>query len=177
MRVFTSVIEVATLAMLHPGQELPLGRAVALQLIGGDDAWHVQQPLEQLAKKLLGRPLVPAALHQDIQHVIVLIHRAPQIIALAIDRQEDLVQVPLVHWLGASVLQLIGVLLPKLATSLTDGLMGYHDAALEQYLLHVAVAQREAIIEPDSMADDLAGEAMVLVAFGVSVRSHIGFLS
>ncbi len=41
MRVFAAVIEVATLPMFHPGQELALGRAVALELIGDDDAWHV----------------------------------------------------------------------------------------------------------------------------------------
>jgi hypothetical protein len=64
-------------------------------------------------------------------------------------------------------LELIGIVLPKLQTLLTDSLMRHHDTALEQELLHVAVAQREAIIEPDSMADDLAGEAVVLVAFGV----------
>ena len=83
---------------------------------------------------------------------------------------------PLVPWLGASVLQLIRVALPKLQTPLADGLMGHVDATLEQDLLYVAVAQREAIIEPDAMADDLAGEAMVLVAFGVSGWRHVGCL-
>jgi hypothetical protein len=36
--------------------------------------------------------------------------------ALAIDGQEDFIKVPLVPWLGASTLQLIGVVLPKLQT-------------------------------------------------------------
>jgi hypothetical protein len=36
--------------------------------------------------------------------------------------------------------------------------------------------QREAIIEPDAMADDLAGEVMVLVAFGVSGWRHVSCL-
>jgi hypothetical protein len=35
----------------------------------------VLQPLEQRAEKLLGRLRVPAALHQDIQHIVVLIYR------------------------------------------------------------------------------------------------------
>ena len=51
MRVLAPVIEVATLAMLHPGQDLALCRAVALQLIRDDDAWDVLQPLKQLAEK------------------------------------------------------------------------------------------------------------------------------
>src|SRR5262245_4040751 len=99
-----------------------------------------------------------------------------QVMALPVDGQEHLVQVPLVPWLGASVLQLIRVRLPKLPTPLADSLMGHVDATLEQDLLYVAVAQREAIIEPDAMADDLAGKAMVLVAFGVSGWRHVGCL-
>jgi hypothetical protein len=41
MRVLTAVIEIATLAMLHAGQNLALGRAVAFELIRYDDAEHV----------------------------------------------------------------------------------------------------------------------------------------
>ena len=92
---------------------------------------------------------------------------------LAIDGQKDLIQVPLVTWLGASVLQLIGVVLPKFQTPLADGLMGHVDATLEQEFLHVAVAQREAIIQPDAMANDLPRESVVLVACGVSGWRHI----
>jgi len=66
--------------------------------------------------------------------------------------------------------------LPKLQTPLADGLVGHVDAALEQEFLHVTIAQREAIIEPDAMADDFAGEAMVLVAFRVSGWRHVGCL-
>jgi hypothetical protein len=46
MHVLTAVIEVATLAMLHPGQDLALRRAVALQLIHDDDPRYVLQPLD-----------------------------------------------------------------------------------------------------------------------------------
>jgi hypothetical protein len=46
--------------------------------------------------------------------------------------------------------------------------MGDVDTAFAQQLLHVTIAQGEAIVEPDPMANDLAGEAVVLVAFGVS---------
>src|SRR5262245_8111608 len=93
--------------------------------------------------------------------------------ALTMNREKYLIQVPLVSWLRASMLQLIRVVLPKLQTPLADGLMGDVDAALEQEFLHVAVAQREAIIQPDAMANDLPGEAVVLVALGVSGWRHI----
>jgi hypothetical protein len=69
-------------------------------------------------------------------------------------------QVPLVPWLGSSVLQLIRVALPEFQTPLADGLMGHVDATLQQDLFHVAIAQREARVEPDPMADNLAGETV-----------------
>ena len=55
--------------------------------------------------------------------------------------------------------------------------MGDVDPAFKEQLLDIAVAQRKAVIEPDPMADDLAGEAVVLVAFGVSGWRHVGGLS
>ena len=97
--------------------------------------------------------------------------------ALAINGQKDLIQVPLVPWLGSSVLQLIGIILPKLATPLADGLVGHGDAALAQEFFHVTIAQGEAIVQPDPVADDFARKAVVLVAFGVSRWSHNGSFS
>src|SRR5262249_33611590 len=146
MRVLTAVIEVATLPMFHPGQDLALRRPVALQLIGDNHAWHVLQPLEQLAKELLRRVLIAAALYQDVEDVVVLIDRAPQVMPLAMNGQKHFIQMPLVPWLGASTLQLIRIVLPKFQTPLTDGFMGDVDPAFEQQFLHVAVAQGEAII-------------------------------
>ena len=88
-------------------------------------------------------------------------------------RQKDLIQVPFVTWLGASVLQLIRVVLPEFQTPLADGLMSDVDTALAQDLLHVAIAQGEAVVEPDPMADDLAGKAVMFVALGVSGWRHV----
>ena len=95
------------------------------------------------------------------------VERWPIGVPFAMNRQKYFVQVPLVTWLGASMLQPIRVVLPKLQTPLADGFMGDVDPAFAQQFLHVAVAQGEAIIEPDAMADDLAGEAVVFVAGGV----------
>ena len=90
VRVLTAVVEIATLAVFDPGQDLALRRAVALQLIRDDDPRYIPQALEQLAKKLLRSLLIAPALYQDVERVIVLVDSAPQVMALAIDRQEDL---------------------------------------------------------------------------------------
>jgi len=80
--------------------------------------------------------------------------------------------VPFVAWLGASTLQPIGIVLAKLPTPLADGFMGDVDTAFEQQLLHVTLTQREAIVEPDPMTDNLAGKAVIFVALGVSGWRH-----
>src|SRR5262245_18674058 len=79
MRVFTAVIQVATLPMLHPGQDVALGRAVALELIRDDDPRDIPQALEQLAKQLLRRVLIAPALDQNVEDVIVLVDSAPEV--------------------------------------------------------------------------------------------------
>src|SRR5215470_6753568 len=93
VRVLAAIIEVAALPMFYSGQDLALRRAVALELLGGDPPWHVLQALEQLAEKLLRRVLMAPALHQNVEDVIVLVHRTPEIMTLPIDRQKDLVDV------------------------------------------------------------------------------------
>src|SRR5262245_20020886 len=91
MRILTAVVEIATLPVFYAGQYLTLGRAITLELIRDDHPWHVLQALEQLSEKLLRRLFIAAALHQNVEHVIVLIDGPPQVIPLAMDRQEDLV--------------------------------------------------------------------------------------
>src|SRR2546426_217702 len=65
--VLCAVIEIPVLAMFHSRKNLLLGGSVALEFVGDDHARYVGQSLEKLAEELLGRPLIPAALHQDIQ--------------------------------------------------------------------------------------------------------------
>src|SRR5262245_12148418 len=84
MRVLAPVIEVAALPVFDPRQYLALGGAITFQLIRYDDPRYVLQPFEQLTEKLLRRLFVAAALHEDIEDVVVLIDRAPEVMALTI---------------------------------------------------------------------------------------------
>src|SRR5215470_8092618 len=173
MRVFTPVIEIPTLTVFHPGQYLTLGRAIALQFVRNDDARNVCEALEQLAKKLLRRLRIAPALHQDIEDVVVLIDGAPQVMPLTINRQTHFVQVPLVARPSAPVAELIGVGLPKFPAPFADRFVGHDDAAFEQEFLHVAVAQGEAIVEPDAVTDDFTGKAVILVTLSGGWSSHV----
>jgi len=98
-----SVVEIAVLAMFHTGQYLTLRGTIALQRIRDDDAWDISQALEQLAEEPLGRFFVTPALHQNIEHMAILIDRPPHIVPFAIDAEKDFIEVPLVTRSGAAM--------------------------------------------------------------------------
>jgi len=94
--VLRAVIQIPMLPMFHAWQELPLGGSITVQLVRDDDPWSILAPLEQLAEEFLCDLLVPPALHQDIEHLALLIHRPPEVVAFAMNGQKHLIQMPLV---------------------------------------------------------------------------------
>ena len=69
-------------------------------------------------------------LNEDVNHVAVLVHSPPQIVALALNLHEKLIQVPGVAEATLSPLQLSSVLGTELLAPLTNGLAGDGDPAL-----------------------------------------------
>jgi hypothetical protein len=70
------------LSVFYSGQDLALGSPVALQFIRDDDARNILTPFEELAEELLRRLLIPPPLHEDVEHIPVLIDGAPEVMAL-----------------------------------------------------------------------------------------------
>src|SRR5215510_3060058 len=172
MGVLTPIIEIAALTVFYARENLALRRAIAFEFIGDDHAWDVEHAFEELAEELLGRVLIASALHENVEDVVVLIDGPPQVMPLTIDCQEDLVQMPFVARLRTPPSQPLGVVLPKLPTPFADGFVGHRDATFEQELFHIAVAQSEAIVEPDSVADDFSWKAVVFLTVGVASGWH-----
>ena len=75
-------------------------RAIAFEFIGNDHAWDVEQAFEELRKNFLAAHTPP--LYEDVEDVVVLIHRAPQVMALTVNGQKDFIQVPFVPGLRAT---------------------------------------------------------------------------
>jgi hypothetical protein len=53
-----------------------------------------------------------------------LIHRSPEVVAFATDREEDCIEMPLVTRLRASASELMGIVLAECPAPLADGLIG-----------------------------------------------------
>ena len=116
---------------------------------------------EELAKEFLRGFLVSVALHENIQHIAVLIHFSPQIVAFAINRKKYLIQVPFVARSGTPVAQLIRILLAELMSSCPDGFISHEDSTNEQELFDIAIAlvptMGGALLKP--CGPDVTGEA------------------
>jgi hypothetical protein len=169
---FRPVVRRAMLPMRDTGQALAWGGTVASQLIGDDDSWNVREIFEPLAQELFRSRLIPAALYEDIKDVPVLIDGTPAIVACAVDPHKHLVQGPCVPRSRTSASQLIGVLLPELQTPLTDRFIRHNDPTGEPELFDITLAEARTEIQPDAMADDLRGEAVVFIAVGWNDGVH-----
>src|SRR5262245_20153522 len=86
MRVLGAVVQVPGLAVLHSRQDLLLRGPITFQFVRDEHPRHAGQPFEKLTEKLLRGLRVAAALHQNIQHMAVLVDRPPEIMALTVDR-------------------------------------------------------------------------------------------
>ena len=126
-----------------------------------------------MLRLLLRRPCrapVPAGLDEDVDQITVLIHRAPEILALSVDRDEDFVQKPRVSASTLAALQPPGVGRAELLAPLPNGFVRHDDAAFGQQILDIPEAQALSVIQPDGVADDVGRKAMPQVAG--STRCH-----
>jgi hypothetical protein len=166
MGVLRAVIQIPVLPMFHAWEELPRGGAITLQLVRADDPWHIGQAVEQRAEEVLRGLLVPPALHQDSEDMAVLIARPPEIVPLTTNREQDLIQVPLITASRAPATPVIGLGVPERLAPLADGFIRHDEATSEQQLFHVAVAAAEAEVQPDAMTDDRSRKPMMFVGVG-----------
>src|SRR6267142_1277463 len=90
-------------------------------------------------------------------------HGTPDVELPAIDANEHLIEMPPPVWPRPSSSQLTGNDRAELQCPAADCLVGHIDATLNEHVLHVAVAQREAEIEPDGLLNHDARKAVAAV--------------
>ena len=92
------------------GHDLPMGNAVAAQLVGHQSHGFLALTLQECPKESPRRTRVPTRLDEEVDQVPVLVHGAPEILALTVDRDEDFVQKPRIAESTLTSLQPPGVL-------------------------------------------------------------------
>src|ERR1700756_4071950 len=155
MRVLDPIVEVLRAAMLDRCQQLAVGDLVAAEFVGDDHPRHVLQVFEQLAEESFGGHRISAGLDQNVEHVAVLVDRAPQVVLRAVDPDEHFVAVPFLTGPWAASAQPAGVGLPELGAPASDRLVTHRDTAYEHQLLDLTEAEREPKVQPHAVVDDL----------------------
>ena len=149
MRVLCSIVRIAAFPVLDIRQKLALRDAVAAQLVGDEDARHILQTLQQPLEEALRRPGIAAGLDQNIKYDAVLIDGAPEIVQLALDPNEDFVQVPFVTRPGPTPAKIVREARAELQAPSPDALVGDDHATLRQDQLDITKAQTEYVVEPN----------------------------
>src|SRR5829696_2241133 len=167
MRVFRPVVLTQAPLMAARETQLATGCAVGAELVGRELVWRVALLLEQFAHEPQGSLGVALGLDQQVQHLAFAIDGSPQIHTPALDRDHQLVQVPLARWSWPQPAQVAGEGGSELQDPAPDRLVGGLDAPLRQELLDIAVAQREPEIEPGCMPDDLGRELVAGIGDGL----------
>jgi len=140
-----------------------VGRWIAAKLVSDELPRRPLLVFQDLTKEALGSFPVSVAGDQDIEDVAILIHSSPKIMVLAADRDEHLVHVPDVPETTLSPPQSAGVFRSKLPAPRSNGFVGYGDTTLGEKVLDIAKAERESMVQPDGMADDLRWKAVASI--------------
>ena len=106
---------------------------------------------------------ITACLHENIERLPVLIDRPQQVIALAPNLDEQLIQMPDVAWSSTPVAELLGEGLPELERPEAHGLVTDNHAPFGEELVDFAETEAKAMIEPHCMGNDFGRKATILV--------------
>ena len=118
--------------MIHRRHDRPERRAVTLQFVRDQAKRNLLLPLQELAKEALRRATVTPGLDEDVDHITVLINRTPEILPLAVDRDEDFVQEPRIAETTLTSFQFPCVLRAEFQTPLFYGFVRNDDPALRE---------------------------------------------
>ena len=171
VRHFRSIVLVLSGAVHHGRHHGTVGCGVAAKFVRDQPAWLTALPFQQRAEEAGGRLPIATRLHQDVDHIAILVDRPPEIVLPALHRDEQFIQVPRVTHPPAPMPEPPGVGGAKGLTPVSDGLVRDQDAPVSQEIFGVAEAETEAVIQPDGVADDLGREPVATVAGGSVLHS------
>src|SRR5271155_2114254 len=169
MRGFDAIVGVPLHPVSHVAEDPSHGSGIASQFVGNDLQWFGTLATQEFSEKSLCGALITMRLDQNVDHV----DGAPQIPLLAVDANEDFIQMLVVAQPSLSSLQSPSIVETELLTPLTDRFIGYDDAALGEKLFDIPETQAEAMISPHRIADDLGREPIAGVTRAITLHAPV----
>ena len=91
---FRAVVRIGVIKMIHGRHHRPMNRIITSEFIGHQPSRFTSSAFEQATKKPFGCLLIAATLHQNIHDSVVLIDGTPQLLALPLNRDKNVVAMP-----------------------------------------------------------------------------------
>lgn len=161
MRVFNSVVQALMSTMIGIWRDSLYRFNIAAKLLRHDDTGLTELP-DQPREEEFGGFCVTTRLNQDVENITVRINCTPEPEFPAGDRDDDLVYMPLVirPW------PLFANAMSKIATRAVDPkanrFPAYDHASLCKKIFHIGRAQRNPVIDPYCISDNLTRKAKPL---------------
>ena len=112
------------------GHEAAVGRRVAAQLVRHQTSWRTASPFQELPAEAFRRVSITPGLHQNVDHIAVLVDGPPEILLMPLKIDEEFVQVPGVAHRPTAAPRRARIRRPERATPLPHRLVGHGDAPL-----------------------------------------------
>lgn len=144
-------------------QDRSPGSTIALQLVRDDPERLLALTAQQSAKESLGCTLIAARLQQNINDITVLIYGTPKILLLAVDSDEEFIQIPGIPEATLFLLKPSDVVGSEFSAPSPDGFVRNNDSAFGQKIFNITEAQTEAMIDPHGVTDDFRRETVSVV--------------
>lgn len=148
--------------------EISQGRAVRPEPVGDDGVGQVTLPLQQFPKELDRCLLVAARLQEDVEHLAFVIDCPPEVMDLAADPEENLVEMPPFRRTRTPLPDPRSKDPAEFQRLLANRLVGHVDATLCEQIFNISIAEREPEVEPNRMLDNRGREAVA----GVGEAAH-----
>ena len=136
---------------------------VTAQFVGSDDP-RVPKLTDQPCQKAFGGHGIAARLDKDVEHVAGSIGRASEPMLYSVDRDHNLIKMPLVVRLYSITPDTSGKTRAQTIDTKPDFFPAYSHATLGKQILDICRAQREPMVSPDRVCDDLTRVAKALQA-------------
>ena len=159
MRILSPIVCTQALVVASRQSQFGLRCGIRTQPVSYQHVRREAVLFEQLAHQFHGCSLVSPWLHQQIENLAFVVDRAPQPEPPARNRHGHLVEMPPRRWPWASMAKLSGEQRPEFQNPSSHRFVGDIQTALGEQILDVAIAEREADIEPNGVPDDRRRES------------------
>ena len=140
------------------------GGLIARQLVGDQAAREGALCFQELAEESDRSSSIPSRLHEDVDHIPILVNRPPQVLRPALHPHEQLIEIPRISLAPPPPPQPSRILQPERQAPLADRLVRDVDAALGEEVLDVPKTEAEPMVQPHRVTDDFRRESVSSVA-------------